>query len=554
MVQRVATVAFEGIEARAVDVQVQVAPGLPAFNIVGLPDKAVSEAKERVRAALVASGLALPARRITVNLAPADLPKEGSHYDLPIALGLMAAIGAIPHDALSGFTVLGELGLDGSIAAVAGVLPAAIGANGRGQGLICPHGCGAEAAWASPEIEIVAARSLIQLANHFKGTQVLARPQPKIREREGVSLDLADIKGQESAKRALEVAAAGAHNLLMVGPPGAGKSMLAARLPTILPPLSPAELLEVSMIASIAGEIEDGALTNRRPFRSPHHSASMPALVGGGLRAHPGEISLAHNGVLFLDELPEFSGQVLDSLRQPLETGEVAIARANHRITYPARFMLVAAINPCRCGRASDPGFSCKRGTNIRCAAEYQSRLSGPLLDRIDLHIEVPAVTAADLILPPPGEGSREVAARVARARDIQSVRYAALGLSTQGTNAQVSGSTLEKVAQADSAGMALLRDAADSMRLSARGYHRVLRVARTLADLDGAERVGRVHLKPCLIVSLPTRRVVRRNIMTCFRYRALYVILTTFARTACDKLAWNKIARFGAPNGLARG
>jgi magnesium chelatase family protein len=499
MVQRVSTVSFEGIEARAVDVQVQVAPGLPAFNIVGLPDKAVSEAKERVRAALVASGLALPARRITVNLAPADLPKEGSHYDLPIALGLMAAIGAIPHDALSSFTVLGELGLDGSIAAVAGVLPAAIGANERGQGLICPHACGPEAAWASPEIEIVAARSLIQLANHFKGTQVLARPQPKIREREGVLLDLADIKGQESAKRALEVAAAGAHNLLMVGPPGSGKSMIAARLPTILPPLSPAELLEVSMIASIAGEIEGGALTNRRPFRSPHHSASMPALVGGGLRARPGEISLAHNGVLFLDELPEFSGQVLDSLRQPLETSEVAIARANHRITYPARFMLVAAMNPCRCGRASDPGFSCKRGTNIRCAAEYQSRLSGPLLDRIDLHIEVPPVTAADLILPPPAEGSREVAARVARARDIQAARYAALGLSTQRTNAQVSGPTLEQVAQADSAGMALLRDAADSMRLSARGYHRVLRVARTLADLDAAEKVGRVHLAEAL-------------------------------------------------------
>ena len=499
MVQRVSTVAFEGIEARAVDVQVQVAPGLPAFNIVGLPDKAVSEARERVRAALVASGLALPARRITVNLAPADLPKEGSHYDLPIALGLMAAIGGIPHDALNSFTVLGELGLDGSIAAVAGVLPAAIGANGRGQGLICPHACGPEAAWASPEIEIVAAQSLIQLANHFKGTQVLARPQPKIHEREGVPVDLADIKGQESAKRALEVAAAGGHNLLMVGPPGAGKSMLAARLPTILPQLSPAELLEVSMIASIAGKIEGGALTNQRPFRSPHHSASMPALVGGGLRARPGEISLAHNGVLFLDELPEFSGQVLDSLRQPLETGEVAIARANQRITYPARFMLVAAMNPCRCGRANDPGFSCKRGTNIRCAAEYQSRLSGPLLDRIDLHIEVPAVTAADLILPPPSEGSREVAARVARARDIQAARYASMGLDGLRTNAQVSGPTLEQVAQADTAGMTLLRDAADSMRLSARGYHRVLRVARTLADLDTAERVGRVHLAEAL-------------------------------------------------------
>ncbi|HZT26820.1 MAG TPA: YifB family Mg chelatase-like AAA ATPase [Pseudolabrys sp.] len=499
MVQRVATVAFEGIEARAVDVQVQVAPGLPAFNIVGLPDKAVSEAKERVRAALIASGLALPARRITVNLAPADVPKEGSHYDLPIALGLMTAIGAVPPDAVAGFTVLGELGLDGSIAAVAGVLPAAIGANSRGHGLICPAACGAEAAWASPEIEIVAAQSLIQLANHFKGSQVLTRPQPRVREIDGVPLDLADIKGQESAKRALEIAAAGGHNLLMIGPPGAGKSMLAARLPTILPPLTPSELLEVSMIASVAGEIEGGALTNRRPFRAPHHSASMPALVGGGLRARPGEISLAHHGVLFLDEFPEFAPQVLDSLRQPLETGEVAIARVNHRTTYPARFMLVAAMNPCRCGRASDPGFACKRGANARCAAEYQTRLSGPLLDRIDLHIEVPAVTAADLILPPPAEGSREVAARVARARDLQAERYAALGLADIRTNGQASGPVLEQIARADTAGLALLRDAADAMRLSARGYHRVLRVARTLADLDGAANVGRVHLAEAL-------------------------------------------------------
>src|ERR1700749_789073 len=362
MVQRVSTVAFEGIEVRPVDVQVQVAPGLPAFHVVGLADKAVSEARERVRSALIASGLALPARRITINLAPADIPKEGSHYDLPIALGLMAAIGAIPHDALSGFTVLGELGLDGSITPVAGVLPAAIGANARGEGLICPAACGPEAAWASPDIEIIAASSLIQLANHFKGTQVLSRPQPKILEAEGPLLDLADIKGQESAKRALEIAAAGGHNLLLVGPPGAGKSMLAARLPSILPPLSPAELLEVSMIASVAGAIDGGALTNRRPFRAPHHSASMPALVGGGLRAKPGEISLAHNGVLFLDELPEVDVRVLDSLRQPLETGEVAISRANHRVTYPSRFMLVAAMNPCRCANAFEPGFSCRRG------------------------------------------------------------------------------------------------------------------------------------------------------------------------------------------------
>ncbi len=499
MVQRVSTVAFEGIEARPVDVQVQVAPGLPAFAVVGLPDKAVSEARERVRAALIASGLALPARRITVNLAPADMPKEGSHYDLPIALGLMAAIGAIPADALNGFTVLGELGLDGSIAPVAGVLPAAIAANARGEGLICPAACGPEAAWAGSDAEIIAAESLIQIANHFKGDQVLSRPKPAIRPQEASLLDLRDIKGQESAKRALEVAAAGGHHLLMVGSAGAGKSMLAARLPSILPPLTPQELLEVSMIASIAGEIENGELTARRPFRAPHHSASMAALTGGGMRARPGEISLAHNGVLFLDEMPEFDPRVLDSLRQPLENGEVAVSRANYRVTYPARFMLIAAMNPCRCGQAFEPGFACKRGRIDRCTADYQARISGPLMDRIDLRIEVPAVSAADLILPPPAEGSAEVAARVARARDIQRVRYEEAGLPKVRTNAEAPAAILQDIVQLDGAGEALLRDAAERMRLSARGYHRVLRVARTLADLGGEAHVGRLHLSEAL-------------------------------------------------------
>ena len=499
MVQRVSTVAFEGIDARAVDVQVQVAPGLPAFTIVGLPDKAVSEARERVRSAMIASGLALPARRITVNLAPADLPKEGSHYDLPIALGLMAAIGAIPPDALTGFTVLGELGLDGSLAPVAGVLPAAIGANARDEGLICPAACGAEAAWASPDIQIIAATSLIQIANHFKGTQVLARPQPQMRERSVSLLDLRDIKGQESAKRALEIAAAGGHHLLMIGSPGSGKSMLAARLPSILPPLSPAELLEVSMVASVAGEIEGGALTSRRPFRSPHHSASMAALTGGGARARPGEISLAHQGVLFLDELPEFDPRVLDSLRQPLENGEVSVSRANHRVTYPARFMLIAAMNPCRCGHAYEPGYACKRNRMDRCTADYQQRISGPLMDRIDLRIEVPAVSASDLLLPPAAEGSAEVAARVAAARDRQLARYAAIGLPHIRTNAEAPAAVLDDIAKPDAQGMVLLRDAADKMSLTARGYHRVLRVARTLADLDGSERIARLHLAEAL-------------------------------------------------------
>ncbi len=493
MVARVATVAFVGIEARRVDVQVQIAPGLPAFAIVGLPDKAVAESRERVRAALTAVGLALPPKRITVNLAPADLPKEGSHFDLPIAVALMAAIGAVPLDALAGWCVLGELALDGRITPVSGVLPAAIGANAMGLGLICPSGCGPEAAWASPDMDILAPGDLIQIVNHFKGTQVLSRPKPAIREAVGALLDLADIRGQETAKRALEIAAAGGHNLLFIGPPGAGKSMLAQRLPSILPKLNPAELLEVSMIQSIAGVIAGGRLSADRPFRAPHHSASMAAMVGGGPRARPGEVSLAHNGVLFLDELPEFTPQVLDSLRQPLESGETVIARAMHRVTYPSRFQLVAAMNPCRCGMAGEPGHTCRRGP--RCAADYQARVSGPLLDRIDIRLEVPAVTAADLILPPPAEGSREVAARVAAARSLQAGRFAALGLDGVRTNAACPTSLLEDIARPDAAGMALLRDAAESLRLSARGFHRVLKVARTLADLDGSGAVGRLHV-----------------------------------------------------------
>lgn len=499
MVVRVATVAFEGIEARPVDVQVQIANGSVVFTIVGLPDKAVGESRERVRAALTASGLAMPAKRITVNLAPADLPKEGSHYDLPIALGIMAGIGAIPADAVAGYTVLGELALDGTLTAVAGVLPAAVAANARGHGLICPAASGPEAAWAAHDLDVLAPHSLIQLANHIKGTQVLSRPQPAPPQAAAALPDLRDVKGQETAKRVLEIAAAGGHNLLMNGPPGAGKSMLAARLPSILPPLLPREMLEVSMIHSVAGLLAGGALTNRRPFRSPHHSASMPALVGGGTGARPGEISLAHHGVLFLDELPEFAVPVLDSLRQPLETGVVSIARVNHRVTYPARFQLIAAMNPCRCGQALQPGYACRRQPNERCMAQYQARLSGPLLDRIDLSIEVPAVSAADLILPVPAEGSAEVAARVATARALQGERHAVAGLPAGTTNANAPASAADPAAALEAGALALLRDASEKMRLTARGYHRVLKVARTLADLEGRDPIARVHLAEAL-------------------------------------------------------
>ena len=493
MVSRVRTVAFQGIEAVPVDVQVMVAPGKVGMHIVGLPDKAVAESRERVQAALHASGLSMPAKKVTVNLAPADLPKEGSHYDLPIALGLMASLGAIPGDALAAYVVLGELSLDGTIAQVAGALPAAIGANADGRGLICPSDCGPEAAWAGADIDILSPRSLIAIANHFRGTQVLSRPEARVHAPARDLPDLADIKGQESARRALEVAAAGGHNLLMVGPPGSGKSMLAQRLPSILPPLQPKELLEVSMIASIAGELGDGKLSDRRPFRAPHHSASMAAMVGGGLRVRPGEVSLAHNGVLFLDEFPEFSPQALDALRQPLEAGECMIARANHRVTYPARIQLVAAMNPCRCGMAGEPGYRCARGP--RCQSDYQARISGPLLDRIDLRIEVPAVSAGDLIRPGRAEASAAVAQRVFAARQIQQSRLDRLGAGAVATNAHCPTALIEDIAAPDPSGVALLRDASEKLGFSARAYHRVLRVARTLADLDQAETVGRIHL-----------------------------------------------------------
>lgn len=494
MVARINTIAFNGVNVQSVDVQVQISSGLPAFTIVGLPDKAVGESKERVRAALHALGIALPAKRLTVNLAPADLMKEGSHYDLPIALGLLTAMDILPKIEMEKYLVLGELSLDAGIRAVAGVLPAAIHANANDNSLICPKECGGEAAWAG-DIEILAAANLLQLINHIKGTQVLSNPQPKMGGESPVrGPDLSQVKGQETAKRALEVAAAGGHNLLFIGPPGAGKSMLASCLPGILPPLSPREALEVSMIHSLAGTLSDGGLMRSRPYRDPHHSASLPALIGGGHKVKPGEISLAHRGVLFLDELPEFARGTLEALRQPLETGETLIARANSHVTYPARFQLIAAMNPCRCGYLGDPEMECTKAP--RCAGDYQGKLSGPLLDRIDLQVEVGAVSIADLSAKGnEEEPSSSVAVRVAQARLVQEERYRTLGCPVDIiTNSQAPTDILEEAAQMEADAKALFDQAATHMKLSARAYHRLLRVARTIADLDAASPSVKKH------------------------------------------------------------
>lgn len=484
------TVAFEGVEARLVETQCVLSPGLPAFHVVGLPDKAVSEARERVRAALSSLSIALPPKRITINLSPADLPKEGSHFDLPIALALLAALEVLPAEELARTVSLGELSLDGRLVPVVGALPAAMAAASEEYALICPRACGAEAAWVGAA-EVFAPATLLDAIRHLTGQSPLPRAQPGEIDAAPVARDMADVKGQERARRALEIAAAGRHHLFMVGAPGSGKSMLAARMPGILPPLSPVEALETSMIHSLAGLLSEGGISRQRPFREPHHTASVAAIVGGGRNAKPGEISLAHNGVLFMDEFPEFPRTVLETLRQPIETGEVVVARANAHTRYPCRFLLVAAANPCKCGYLAEPARACARVPV--CSEDYLGRISGPLMDRFDLRVEVPPVAYAELDLPHAGEGSAQVAARVAKARAVQDRRFA--GQPALRVNADVEGTLLEEVAAPDTEGRALLAQVAERFGLSARGYHRVLRVARTIADLDSSDAVRLPHV-----------------------------------------------------------
>ena len=492
----VSTVALNGLEVISVEVQVQVVTGgRPSFILVGLPDKAVAESRERIRSALVSMGISLPSGRVTVNLSPADLQKEGSLYDVPITVAILVAMGQIDQEDVMGFLFLGELSLDGRFNAVNGVLPAAIYAQEKGLGIVCPKSQETEAGWAG-NASVLGVERLYDLVRHFQGIALIpfAEPPPPREDEtvDTVTIDLKDIKGQRMARRALEIAAAGEHNLLMNGSPGVGKSLLAKSLPGILPPMTAQEILDVSMIYSVAGLLPEGGLVYQRPFRDPHHSASLPSLVGGGTHARPGEVSLSHRGVLFLDELPEFQRATLEALRQPLENGVVQVSRVKAVCSYPAGFQLVAAMNPCRCGYLHDPARVCSKAP--LCAEQYLSRISGPFLDRIDLHVEVPRVSMITLHSDKPAESSAVVRQRVVAARQRQYDRY---GISI--SNARIPFNTLESFLFASNETLSKIQKHAHVQGLSMRSYHRILRVARTIADLGAREAVEWVDVEEAL-------------------------------------------------------
>lgn len=479
------SVIFNGMDATRIDVQVQLSAGLssPEFNIIGLADRAVKESAERIKNVLGALNISLPPKRLTVNLSPADVEKTGSHFDLPILCGILCALGILPQDELSHYLILGEVGLNGTIVRTDGVLPASVWANKNNLGIICPGAQGAEARM-SGHTNILAPNHVLELINHFKGTQIL--PMPEFTPAAGAPVscgDMAEVHGQDAAKRALEIAAAGGHAMLMVGPPGSGKTMLASRLPGIMPEMTAEQILETSIIYSIAGQLDGRGLMRNRPFRSVHHTASQVALAGGGANAHPGEISLAHNGVLFLDELPEFNRTTLEILRQPMESGKIMISRAKNTATYPAQFQLIAAMNPCPCGHLGNAALSCSRAP--RCAEAYQNKISGPLLDRIDLHVDVDPVNPWEMNNndTAPRETSAQIRARVVAAYNRQIARQGYL-------NARLDGAALDAAAPLSDELKNFLNTAAEKMGMSARGYNRVRRIARTIADLAGRDEI----------------------------------------------------------------
>ena len=492
MVVQLACGAIQGVDAFRVDLEVDFSrQGMPSFVMVGLAEGAVRESRERVMKALQNSNFRLPPGRITVNLAPADRRKEGSAYDLPLALGLLAAAGILPAEMLRGWFFAAELSLDGRLKPVPGVLPLAIRAREeKARGVMVSPDNGAEAAIAEG-IDVFAPRTLGEAVDFLTGRLSLSPVEPApMAEGTERFFDMAEVKGQERAKRAMEVAAAGAHNLLFIGPPGSGKTMLARRMSGILPPLSLEEALEVTKIYSVARMLEGRGLVTTRPFRTPHHSDSSVSIIGGGMPPHPGEVSLAHRGVLFLDELPEFQRQALEVLRQPLEQGTVFISRAAYAVSYPADFMLLAAMNPCPCGYSTDPRHECT--CTAQAIARYRAKLSGPLLDRIDLHVEVPAVSYAEIRAERSGPSSAEVRERVIRAREVQTARYRGTNCRT---NADLSGGMLEEHCRLGNAEQEFLGRAVETLALSARAYTRILRVARTIADLDGAKDIALAHL-----------------------------------------------------------